>query len=75
VSKVKHGAWRRCKPNQFRRVDFALSPAIVELVATAFYYPSPGVKGGRVYHVIDCLTGAMDFVGLEYLKREADPND
>jgi len=55
-------AWRKCKPGTLRRVDFALGPAVVELVE-CFEYCS-----GLVYRVRDVETGHEDVVGVEFLK-------
>ncbi len=55
--------WRKCKPGMLRRVDFAMGPAIVELIE-CFQYCS-----GLVYRVRDIKTGHEDVVGVEYLKK------
>lgn len=63
-------AWRKCKPEMFRRVNFALSVATVRLISSFVYRPSlEEPRGGRVYHVEDVVSGRRDFVGEEYLER------
>ena len=55
-------AWRKCKPGDLRRVDFALGSAVVELVE-CFEYCS-----GLVYRVRDVETGHEDVVGVNFLE-------
>lgn len=55
-------AWRKCRPGDLRRVDFALGPALVEL---AEYFEC---CSGLVYRVRDVKTGHEDVVGVEFLK-------
>jgi len=54
--------WRKSRSRKLWRVDFAIGPSVVRLLATFRY------RRGRVYTVEDVLTGRRECVGAEYLK-------